>query len=448
MTTRQTQEKLLALAADVVEYGRKSGADEIEVTVSDGSEFSVDVRLGQIENLVEAGARSLGLRLIKDLKTAFASTSDLSQETVRRLVKNAVRRAELANRDEFAGLPPLADRSVDISSLCLYDPAIAEMENSRKIGLAQETERLALEDKRITNSHGASFITNEGLTVLANSTGFSGAYVQTFCSLSVGLQAGGTDEKAEDYWFSTDRFLRNLETPEAVARKAVARTIRQLNPRKVRTQNVPVIFEPEMTAWLMGFLFVCASGVAVYQRTSFLADRLGTRVGNDKITAVDDGLMPGKLGTRPFDSEGVPSQKTVVVEGGILRRFLCNIYAARKLKLSTTGNAEGTGVSPNNFYLQPGEKSPEDIIASTPKGLILTRTLGHGLNPTTGDISRGAFGLWIENGEIAYPAAEVTIAGNLETILKNIEIVGNDLNFRTAVCGPTIKVAEMTVAGE
>jgi PmbA protein len=171
-------------------------------------------------------------------------------------------------------------------------------------------------------------------------------------------------------------------------------------------------------------------------------------VGSGKVTIIDDGLMPGKLGTRPFDGEALASRKTVVVEGGILRRFLCNAYAARKLGSDPTGNGDGTGVSPNNFYLSPGDRTPAEIIASTKKGLILTRTIGHGLNPVTGDISRGAFGLWVEGGEVAYPVAEVTISGNLERVLGNVEALGNDLDFRNPVCGPTLKIGEMIIAGE
>jgi len=439
---------LEALAEELVRRGQAEGADEVEVAISDGREFAVDVRLGEVENLVEAGARHLGFRIIKDKKSAFASTSDLSRETVGRLIRNAVRRAEMASRDEFAGLPAPTGSEVDSAGLRLYDPDLAGIDARKKISLALETERVALGDKRISNSHGASFVSSQGTTIQANSRGFVGAYDQTYCSLSVGLQAGETDGKAEDYWYSASRFFSELEGPETIGRRAVERTVRQLNPRKIKTQTVPVIFEPDMTSWLMGFLFACVSGVAVYQKSSFLADRLGGRVGNGKVTVIDDGLMPGKLGTRPFDGEAVASRKTVVVEGGVLRRFLCNAYAARKLGLELTGNGDGTGVSPNNFYLSPGDRTPEEIIASTRRGLILTRTIGHGLNPVTGDISRGAFGLWVEGGEVAYPVAEVTISGNLERVLDGLEELGNDLDFRNPVCGPTVKIAGLTVAGE
>jgi PmbA protein len=448
MTETPRADSLLGLAERIVRFGKECGADEVEATVSDGREFSVDVRQGNVENLVEAGSRYLSFRVIKDRKTAHATSSDLQDQTVQRLVRNAVSRAALGSRDECAGLPPLSSEKVDIPSLRLFDPEVPMLPAAQKIRLAMETERIALEDKRITNSHGASFITNEVTTVLASSNGFVGSYDQTFCSLSVGLQAGETDEKVEDCWVSVDRFFRNVESPETVAKKAVERTVRQLHPRKIRTQTVPVIFEPGMTDWLVGFLFACISAVAVYQKTTFLAGRLGERIGNENITVIDDGLMPGRLGSRPFDSEGVLCRKSTVFEQGILRRFLCNTYAGRKLELPTTGNSDGTGVGPNNFYLLPGAATPQEIIASTERGLVLTRTIGHGLNPVTGDLSRGAFGLWVESGEIVYPVSEVTIAGNLEQILNQVEMVGNDLDFRAPVCGPTVKVTALTVAGE
>jgi PmbA protein len=439
---------LRVLAGWLVDFARKCGADEAEVSVVDGRDFDVDIRRGRIEHLVEAGSRSCGLRVLKDKRTAYASSSDLTPETLRRLVRNAVRRAELASPDACAGLAPLAKTSIDPAALDLFDPAVASLDSKTKIRLARETERIALADRRITNSYGANFGTSETRSVLANSNGFVGEYEQTDCELSVGLQAGGTDDKVEDSWFSAKRHFLDLATPEEVARKAVERTVRQLKPRKIGTQNVPVIFEPTQTSWLLGFLFGCVTGTAVYQKASFLADKLGRRIANDLVTVVDDGLLAGKLGSRPFDSDGLPSRRTRVVEKGILRNYLCNIYAARKLGLESTGNADGSGVGPNNFYLKPGKISPRAIVAGTKKGLILIRALGHGLNSVNGDISRGAFGLWVEDGEIAYPVSEITISGNLGRILQDIEAVGDDLEFFSSVTGPTIKVAEMTIAGQ
>jgi PmbA protein len=447
MNDSQKQPDLIGLAERLVAFGRSNGADEIEVGIGDGYEFSVDVRMGEIESLVEAGSRAVGVRVIKDKKTAFATSSDLEQEILHRLIRNAMRRAELANPDEFAGLPGLSENRVDPATLGIYDPEIPVLDAKTKIALARETERIALADKRIVNSHGAGFGTSEIRSIFASSNGFVGEFRKTSCGLSVGLQAGDTDDLVEDFWFSSQTHFQALDSPERIAKTAIERTVRQLHPRKIETQRVPVVFEPLMTSGLLGFLFACVSGVAVYQKASFLAEKLGARIGNEKLTIIDDGLMPGRIGTGPFDSEGVPSQRTIVVEKGVLRNFLCNTYAARKLGLVSTGNAEGNSVSPNNFYLEQGPHPPAEIIRSCDRGLLLVRTLGHGLNAVTGDISRGAFGLWIENGEIAYPVSEITISGNLGQVLESIEMVGNDLEFRGSVAGPTIKVAEMLVAG-
>ena len=438
------------LAEELAAYARSCGADEAEVSVVDGYEFNVDVRKGRIEALIEAGSRSAGLRVIKDKKTAYASSSDLDRATLRRLIRNAVRRAELGNPDEFAGLAPPAKERIEPAPLSLYDPAITALDSRTKIALARETERIALVDKRITNSYGATFATNEIRSVLALTNGFVGEYEQTYCGLGVGLQAGDTDHRVEDSWSSSKRHFKDLESPEEVARKAVERTVRQLDPRKIKTQNVPVIFEPTQTAWLLGFLFGCITGTAVYQKTTFLEGRLGQRIGNERVTVVDDALIPGALGSHPFDSDGLPCRRTVVIDKGVLQSYLCNYYAARKLGIESTGSADGSGVGPANFYLQPGPgaPTPEDIVAGTKTGLLLIRTLGHGLNSVTGDISRGAFGLWIEDGRIAYPVTEITIAGNLGRILETIEAVGRDLEFLGPITGPTVKVAEMTVAGQ
>jgi PmbA protein len=439
---------LKSLAENLVSFGRSHGADQIEITVMEGTEFSVDVRLGQIESLLEAGSRGLSFRVIKDQKTAYASSSDFDRTALENLVKNAIKRAELASVDECAGLPskPM-ENQIEDSTLALFDPEIPVLDPKEKIRWALETERIGTADKRIINSHGASFETRIVRTILVNSFGFSKEYEETFCSLGLGLQAGETDNIVEGSWSSAQRRFKNLETPEAIASTCIQRTVRQLNPRKIQTQVVPVIFEPPMTSWLVGFLFVCVSGNAIYQNTSFLTDKLGQKIAGEKINVSDDGLMPGLLGTTPFDSEGVPSQITQVIDKGILKNYLNNTYSARKLKLRSTGNAEGGGIGPHNFYLHGGTHSPQKIISSLERGLILIRTIGHGLNPINGDISRGAFGLWVEKGEIVYPVSEITVSGNLGRILNSIEKIGNDLEFRSPVVGPTIQVSELTVAG-
>ena len=443
----QTEDDLKKLVEDLVGLGKDAGADEVEAALQQGNEFSVDVRLGEIENLIEAGSRYVSVKIIMDKKTALTTSSDLDRSTLEALIKNAVQRAALGSSDEFAGLPAVSETGAAPDNLELYDPSISQLDSEKKIALARDTERIALNDKRIINSHGAGFETREIRTILANSHGFSEEFSETYCSLGLGLQAGDTDNLVEGYWGCAKRHFSELDPPESIAQKAVERTTRQLGSRKIQTQRVPVLFEPEMTAWLMGFLFSCISGTAVYNRATFLADRLGEQIAGARVSVSDNGLMPRLLGSSPFDADGVASQKTPVIERGILKNFLCNTYAARKLGLKSTGNASGSSVGPSNFYLEPGEHSLENMIRSLDKGMILIRVLGHGLNPITGDISRGAFGLWVEKGEIAYPVSEVTISGNLGSILNNISQIGNDLIFQSSVCGPSLRVEDLTIAG-
>lgn len=442
-----TNQEILQLASDLVSFAQSHGADEVEVAISQGEEFNVDIRHQEIENLTQAQSQGASLRVLKDKKIASASSSDLCLETMQDLIINALRRLELTQEDPWNGLPESSASFFPPEKLELYDPQIKEVPIEEKIKLARETEKIALSDKRITNSHGASFTSLELFHGLANSKGFVGSYQETSFSLSVGLQAGDTNNRAEDFWGHSSRFFGQLEKPEEIARKAIARTTRLLNPRKIPSQRVPVVFEPEMTSWLLGFLFSCVSGTAIYQQTSFLVDKLGQKIAGSNIEVIDDGLLPGKLGSRPFDREGVPCQRTKVISQGQLNSYLLDTYSARRLGLKSTGNAGGGGVSPNNFYLRPGSLPAEKIISQLPKGFLLVRTIGHGLNPVTGEISRGAFGLWIEKGEIAFPVAEVTISGNLQDVLHQIVFIGQDLDFRSAVCGPTIVVEGLTIAG-
>ncbi len=440
---RKTDETLMRLAEDMVAYGRKKGADEVEVSIGEGSEFSVDVRQGDIEKLVEAGSKGLRLKVILDNKVATASSSDLSEDTLHHLVGNAIARAKVSNPDPFAGLPEKEEILTDPEKLRMYDPKIVEMPPEKKIAAAKATEAVCLKDKRIKKSYGASFGTYIGTSYLANSKGFHGAYSQTTCSCGIYLQAGEGDNLFDEGKYDYSRNLDNMMQPEAIGKEAVHRVTRLLGAKKVKTQNVPVVLEPEMAASLLGFLYSCINGNAVYLKQTFLADKLGQTIGNNHVTIIDDGLMPGVPGAKPFDSEGVPVRKTMVIKNGVLKNYLMNTYAARKLKAKSTGNASG----PNNLYLKAGKYSPEEIIKSVDNGLLLTGTIGQGLVPTTGDISRGAFGLWIENGKIAYPVAEITISGNLGEILNQVDMVGSDLEFKRSVNAPTIKVSGITVGG-
>ncbi|HEX9934250.1 MAG TPA: TldD/PmbA family protein, partial [bacterium] len=436
-------EHLTALAESIVKMGIKKGADQMEVSVGEGSEFSAEVREGQVEKLLDAGSKGLSLKVIVDHKVATARSSDLSKDTLEKLVENAVVRARMASADSFAGLPETPERYADPETLGIFDPKIMELSAEAKIAAARETERICLADTRIKKSYGSNFSTANVRAYLANSSGFSGSYRKSSYSCGVYLQAGEGDNLIDEGWFDSSVSLERLMKPEEIAKKAVHRVTRLIGAKKIPTQNVPVVFESPVTDELLGFLYTCVNGTSVFQKQSFFADQLDQAVGNANVTVVDDGLLRGAPGTKPFDREGVPSRKTTVIENGILKSFLLDTYASRKLNLRSTGNASGAG----NLYLAAGTQTPEEIIRSVDKGLFLTGTIGFGFMATTGDISRGAFGIWIENGELAYPVAEITISGNLGQLLKSVEKVGSDLDFRRSITGPTILVAEMTVGG-
>jgi PmbA protein len=435
---------LLQLAEELVEFGRKNGASQVEVSIQQGTNFSVDVREGEIEKLMEAVSKNLGLRVFVDSKMARASSSDLSKDTLSKLMLNAIQRAKLSSADPFAGLPEKEAIKVDVASLKIYDPAVLEMAPEKKIQAAKEVEAICLKDKRIAKSYGSTFNTYIGERFLANSNGFSGAFKRTNCSNGVSLQAGKDPNLFDEGWSDTSVHLEKLESPETIAKKAIHRVTRLIGGKKIESQNVPVVFEPPMTADLLNFFATCVSGNSIYLKQSFLAGKIGEKVGNDLVNIIDDGLMPGALGTELFDGEGVPLRKTVLIEKGTLQNYLLDTYSAKKLGMKTTGNSGG----PNNLYLTAGASTPEQIIKSVDRGLFLTGTIGFGEVPTTGDISRGAFGIWIEKGELTYPVAEITISGNLAQLLQGIQMVGNDLRFKDSITGPTIKVTEMTVGGK
>jgi PmbA protein len=397
-----------------------------------------------MDNLTESVFKNLDLRVYDGNKLARASSSDFTLETLHRLVDNAFARARLGGEDPFAGLPELEPIQTKAESLGIHDPAILELAPERKIAYAKEAEAIGLQDKRIKKSLGATFNSYTWSTILANSRGFSGGYERTLLSGFVGFQCGEGDNLFQEYWFDSTTQLADLKPAEYVAKKAVERATRLIGGRKVETQNVPVVADPSTSVGLLQFIAQCVSGASVARRQSFLADKLGSRIGNEKVNIVDDGLLVGGRGTIPFDGEGVPCRRTTVVENGVLKNYLTDTYWGRKLKLPSTGNAGG----PRNLYWVAGTSSPEEIIRSVEKGLYLTGTIGLGTEATTGDISVGAFGLWIEKGELTYPVAGITVAANLGTLLENVEMVGNDLELRRSISAPTIKFAEMTVGGK
>jgi PmbA protein len=434
----------LALAQSLVAYGTRRGASQVEVSVGEGTESRLSVLDQNIDQLTESVFRNLNLRVLVGNRTATASSSDFTPETLERLVDNAIARARLGGEDPFAGLPELEPIGARAEELVIFDPAMPEVTAERRIAYAKAAEAVGLKDPRIKKSKGAACNTFTWNTTLANSKGFAGAYRRSLVNCYAGFQSGEGQNLFEDYWQDSSTHMADLRPPEEIGQKAVERVVRLLGGRMVESQVVPVVFDPQMSAWLLGFLGQCLSGAGVARRASFLTDKLDTAVGNERVNIVDDGLMKGGRATVPFDGEGVPSRKTVVFDRGVLKSYLVDTYWGRKLKHRSTGSDGGT----TNFYWAAGTSSPEEIIRSVDNGLYFTRFLGLGQEPTTGDISVGAFGLWIEKGELTHPVSEITISANLGAMLKNVEMVGNDLELRDTVCAPTLKIAEITVGGK
>ena len=445
---------LLELAQDVVRRALGAGATGAECTISEGEEFSVNLRMREIESLQEAGSRAAGLRILRGRHTGSSYTSDLTEDGIARMVKAAVELAEITTGDPHAGLPDQNALGPIEGDLRLYSEDVERLETPLKIDAAKRAEEAALSaDPRIVNSAGASFDTHLGRHVFANSLGFAGEYRTSYCGLGAVPVARDGESMERDSWSTIARDFAGLEPAEQVGRKAAARALRRLNPVKVSTKKVPVIFDQRMAGSLLGELFDAVHGMAVYREESFLAGKLGERVAAENLTVIDDGTIPALFGTSPFDDEGVPTRRTVVIERGVLRSYLMNSYAARKLGMKTTGNASrglsgNAGIGHGNFFIEPGVQTPEQQIGGVADGFYVTELIGFGVNIVTGDYSRGATGLWIRGGELAFPVSEVTIAGNLKDMMMGLEAVGSDLEFRGSVASPTLKIGEMTVAGK
>jgi PmbA protein len=444
----------LDLAQNIVRQAQAAGASDAECTIAEGEEFSVNVRMREVENLKEAGSRGAGLRILIGKHTGASYTSDLSSEGIAHMVKSAIELGDITTEDPHAGLPDPGDFGSVPGDLGMYSPDIAKLDTAVKIDMAKHAEEAALSsDPRISNSEGASFDNYVGRHVFANSRGFAGEYRSSYCSLSTSPVARDGDSMERDYWYTIARTFPGLEAPEYVGRMAAQRALRRLNAVKVETQKVPVVFEPRTARSLLDNIFEAVHGMSIYRHESFLADKLGQKVACDALTVIDDGTIPGLFGTSPFDDEGVASRRTVVIERGVLKNYLLNSYAARKLGMKTTGNASrgltgNAGIGHGNFFIEKGVQTPEQIIAGIPNGFYVTELMGFGVNIVTGDYSRGAAGLWIRNGELAFAVSEVTIAGNLNQMLHGIEAIGSDLDFRGSVAAPTIKMGEMTVGGK
>ncbi len=443
------------LASELVSALKKQGADAADVYIVSSDGFNTTVRLGEIEKLQQSTSKGLGLRVFKNGATALTFTTDFQGKTVQDLVKETLEIVKISNADKHNGLAPKEFLGEYKGKLMLFDDSISKLTPEKKIAMVKEMEDAGRSfDKRITNSNGASWSNSIGQVTLANSDGFVGQYQTTVASLSVGLLAEENGVKQRDGWYSFNRYFNKLASPKSIGEEAARRTVRRLGGKKVKSQAVPVVLDPDVAGDFVGMIFGAASGGSVYRRSSYLVEKLGQEIVSPSITIIDDATLEDGLASRPFDAEGVKSSSVTVIENGVLKTYVCDSYSARRLNAKVTGNAgrsyQGApGIGATNLFLKNGKTDPKDIIKSVKNGLYLTEMFGSGVNNVTGDFSQGASGYWIENGELTYPVQEITIAGNVLKVLKNVQAIGNDLSFRLgSTASPTLLIGEMTVGGE
>ncbi len=440
------------LLVDVLKRAVAKGATAADGFLAEDSHFTASVRLGELETVTHARDQRLSLRVFAGRASAAASTSDFSRASLERLVDEATMLAKITAEDPCAGLPEPGELIACVPDLAIEDTSGGEPAPEEKIEIARRCEAAALEsDPRVTNSEGAEYYDRRTRYAYATSHGFAEGYRTTSFGISVSPVATRNGEMQRDYWYSTARKRSGLEDPAAVGRIAAHRAVRRLGARKIKTVEVPVIFDAETAASLVRSVASAASGPSLYRRASFLLDRLGTKIAAPGVTIVDDALIRGGLGSRPFDGEGLAGGRTVLVREGVLESYLLDTYSARKLGMRSTHHAArdggGVAVSTSNLMLLAGTAKPADLIASVKSGFYVTELIGFGVNGVTGDYSRGAVGLWIENGELAYPVEEVTVAGNLKEMFAAIDGVGDDLVLRDRTASPTLKIGRMVVAG-
>ncbi len=449
-----TEQTLRQIAEQVVAQALAAGADSAEVLAVTERELTTKVRLGEPELVQQAGSRALGLRVLRDQRQAVCYTSDLSEAALPPFVKETARLASLAEPDPDAGPPDPELLATAWDDLDLHDEAVAALQADQALSMARDAEQAARDaDPRITNSEGATCSVSEGGRVLATSGGFVGSYRGTYVSLVVEPVAddeGG--KKRNGFWWDGRRHLARLQSPAAIGQEAAARTLAQLGARKIETCQVPVIFSPEAGAQVLRTLFSLVSGDAAWRRSTVLLGREGSAIASARVTVVDDPLIPGAPGSRPFDGDGLPARRNVVVDAGRFTGFLCDTYAGRRLGVPSTASAgRGVGgppgVTASNFFLAPGDQSAEALERSTARGLYVTRMMGFGFNPVTGDFSKGAEGFLIEDGQRTAPVSEITVSAHFEELLKGVDAVADDLDLRSGVASPTFRVSRMTVAG-
>ena len=444
----------LEIAARLLELAKAAGADQADAVSVSSTNASTTVRKQQIEKVSESTARSVGLRVILDGRQATVSTSDVSDAALAETVETALELARVSEPDPFAGLANPREQARTPAELGLFDEQIPDVDGEHRLMQALACEQSALDaDARIVNSGGATFSTNFSNFALVDSNGFAGAYADTSASMWVEVMAQEEDGQLRNAgWSTSERSLHRLDNPEDVGREAAARALRQLGASKASTCEVPVVWEARMAAGLAGIVAGAASGEALYRRATFLADHQQQAVASPMVTIVDDATLGNRLGSRPFDGEGVVTRRNALIDAGVFQGFLFDSYNARRLDARSTGSAwRSVGSLPQigsgNLSIEPGDRTPESIIGEVDDGLYLTTLMGFGINFTTGDFSRGAAGIWIRDGELAEPVQEINVSGSLLEMFQRIDAIGNDAQWFGATSAPTLRMSRMTVSG-
>jgi PmbA protein len=435
-------ESLQRTAASAVELAKRLGADQAEASVSHDEGLSVTVRMGELESVERQRDRGLAVTVYKNRRKGTASSSDFSPRGVEDAVRKALTIASFTAEDEYAGLADPELMARDVPNLALHFPSGLDVDAATEIALRCESAARAL-DPRIENSDGASVGTGEGVRVYANSHGFVGGYPSSSHSVSCSLIAKSGSSLERDYWYTAARAFEDLDDPEHVGREAAARAVRRLDARQVKTKVVPVIYPAELARGLFGHLLGAIRGTAQYRKSTFLLDALGETIFPEFVDIEEDPFIPRGMGSAPFDAEGVATRRRMLVERGVLRGYLLSSYSARRLGMQTTGNAGGA----HNVIVKPNAGTLAEIIAGCNEAFVVGELLGQGVNPVTGDYSRGAAGFWVEHGEIAYPVNEVTVAGNLKEMFQSIVAIGSDVDLRGAVRTGSVLIDRLTVAG-
>ena len=443
------QSKLIALAEHLIKAARAAGADAADAVAMRSVSQSVDVRDGAVEESQRSEGDDMGLRVLVGRKQAVVSTNDMSGAGVDALAERAVAMARVAPEDKYAGLADPGLLAKSIPDLDLFDRELPDV--SLLEAIAQRAEDAARAVRGVSKSGGASASAGIGGMVLLTSHGFSGAYLGSRHSVSAQAIAGEGTGMETDYDYSSVLHASDLENPEKIGRRAGEKAVAKLNPRKVSTRKVPVVFDSEIAGSVVGHLVSAINGAAIARKTSFLKDKLGERIFASGITIVDDPLRRRGLRSRPFDAEGVAGRRMALVEDGVLKTWLLDSATARELGMVTTGHAQRSASSTpspgaTNLHMEPGSQSPEQLMKDIDEGFYVTDLIGMGANIVTGDYSRGAAGFWIEKGQRAYPVSEVTIAGNLADMFTTVT-QANDLHFRFGTNAPTLRLEGLTIAG-